>query len=56
MFFQELKDSKVTIEDWALMCVIKSLEGKSKYVQHEIVKDINMSDDGVDVHHPCTCC
>ena len=49
MFFQELKDSKVTIEDWALMCVIKSLEGKSKYVQHEIVKDINMSDDGVDV-------
>ena len=43
--FQELKESNVTIEDFGLMCLVKSLDGKSKYVQHEIVKDINLIED-----------
>ena len=41
---QEIKDSKVTIDDFMLMCLVKSLSGKSKYTQHEIVKDINTLD------------
>ena len=44
--FQELRDSKVTIEDYALMCLVRSLSGKSKVVQHSIVKDINNNEYG----------
>ena len=43
--FQELRDSKVTIEDYGLFCLVKSLDGKSKVVQHEMIRDINSADD-----------
>jgi len=43
--FQELRDSGVTIEDFGLRCLIKSLDGKSKFVQHSIVNDINSAED-----------
>ena len=43
--FQELRDSKVTIEDYGLFCLVKSLAGKSKVVQHEMIRDINSADD-----------
>ncbi|RPG35949.1 MAG: hypothetical protein CBB72_005020, partial [Muricauda sp. TMED12] len=39
--YKEMKECKVTIEDLFLFSLIKSLNGKSKYVQHQIVKDID---------------
>ena len=47
--YQELKDSKVTIDDVALYSIVKSLQGRSKYVQHEIVKEINEAGDGTPI-------
>ena len=38
---QELFDSKCTIMDYALMCILKSLKGKSKTIQYRIADDIN---------------
>ena len=38
---QELFDSKCTIMDYALMCVMKSLAGKSKTIQYKVADDIN---------------
>ena len=41
---EELFESKCTIMDFALMCVMKSLNGKSKTIQHKIAEDINSQD------------
>ena len=38
---KELFESKCTIMDLALICVMKSLDGKSKTMQYAIAKDIN---------------
>lgn len=39
--FNEMLDSGVTIQDFGLMCLVGSLDGKSKYVQHQITNDID---------------
>ena len=41
---QELLDSGCTIMDYALSCVLKSLQGKSKTIQYRIADDINHRD------------
>ena len=38
---KELFNSKCTIMDYALMCIMKSLSGKSKTIQYKIADDIN---------------
>ena len=41
---KELFDCRCTIMDLALICVMKSLDGKSRTMQHQIANDINNSD------------
>ena len=43
-YISDLLDSKATIMDYVLHCVMKSLAGKSKTIQYRIADDINKNE------------